>query len=114
MRVACSKEGKVNSDSERLVITTDEMGANAIEDVARSEEGLQFTSRRVQAQVGDPSTWVMVGQISGLGWPALSAALLLLIRQRKIKRIKIGNDEFENITPEQFERIMSSRSERNA
>jgi hypothetical protein len=96
-------------DTEQLVITTDSDGVNAVEAVARSEDGAEFAKRRIQAQAGDPDTWVMVGQTAHSAWPAVSAALLLLIRQRKIKRIKLGDEEYENITPEQFERILEAR-----
>jgi hypothetical protein len=43
----------------------------------------------VQAQVGDPDTWMFVAQMAPTVVTAFSATILTLIRQRKVKYIKV-------------------------
>jgi hypothetical protein len=99
----------MNPNSELLVIQADEASATELERVAKQHDHIRFQSLKIQAQVGDPDTWMFVAELTKSALPYLSAAILLLIRQRKIRHIKIGNDEFHNITPEQFEHVMRIR-----
>jgi hypothetical protein len=89
-----------------LVIQTDETGAADLKAAAEGVADLQFQTRKVHAQVGDPDTWMFVTKIAVPAISALSATILLLIRQRKIKYIKIGDDEYRDISVEQFQRLM--------
>ncbi len=89
-----------------LVIETDELGAAELQSVAEGTPNVEFQARKVEAQVGDPDTWMVVAQVASDAVPFLGAALLLLIRQRKIPYLKLGDLEFRNISVEEFEQVM--------
>lgn len=89
-----------------LVIQTDEAGASSLKDAAKNVNDIQFETSRIHAQVGDPDTWMFVAQLAAPAISALGTAIILLIKQRKIKYIKIGKLEFHDITVEQLQRIM--------
>ena len=69
---------------------------------------LRWKSHQVLSQGGNPDTWMFVTETSGTLLTALSVVITLLIRQRKIKMIKLGDKEFHNISVEDFERIMKT------
>ncbi|WP_058041275.1 hypothetical protein [Streptomyces roseifaciens] len=72
-------------------------------------------TRQIQAQVGDPDTWMYVAHVAQLAdtlgpapGAALGAVLETLIRQRKIKYIRIGDREFRDITPAQLDEVIEA------
>ena len=102
----------MNPNSELLVIRTDESSATDLARVAEQHDHIRYQSLKVQAQVGDPDTWMVVIELTKATLPFLSPAIMLLIRQKKIGSIKIGEDEFHDITPEQYERVVRMRRDR--
>jgi len=91
-----------------MTIETDAAGAADLRKAAENVPGSTFDTRQVQAQVGDPDTWMFVAQLAPVAMTAISAAVLALIRQRKIKYIKIGDLEFRDITAAQVAEVMKA------
>ena len=99
---------------ETFVIQTDEAGAADLKAAAAGAPDVEFQARKVHAQVGDPDTWMFVIKMAPPALSALGAAIMLLIRQRKIKVIKIGKKEFRDITIKEFERAMAALKARRS
>ncbi|MFF7127198.1 hypothetical protein [Streptomyces sp. NPDC008240] len=91
-----------------MTIETGEAGAAALAEASGRVPEAVFDTRQIQAQVGDPDTWMYVAQLAGTLGVALGAVLETLIRQRKIKYIKIGDREFRDITPEQLNEVLKA------
>jgi hypothetical protein len=98
----------MQNDLQLLVIETNAEGATELEGAAKKEGLIRFQKNLIRAQVGDPDTWTFVAELTKSALPILSAAILLLIRQRKIEKIKIGKHEFHGITADQFERVLQA------
>ncbi|WP_067834573.1 hypothetical protein [Nocardia lijiangensis] len=92
-------------------IETDATGAATLEAAVRQQPEVVFDTREVQAQVGDPDTWMFVAQMVPLALAALRETVGTLIAQRKIKYIKIGDLEFRDITPEQLQEVLRALGE---
>jgi hypothetical protein len=91
-----------------ITIETDTAGAASLREAAGQLPGAEFDTRQVQAQVGDPDTWMFVAQLAPAVVTALSATILALIRQRKIKYIKVNDIEFRDITAQQVSEVMKA------
>ncbi len=91
-----------------ITIETDTAGAARLREAAGQLPGAAFDTRQVQAQVGDPDTWMFVAQLAPTVVTALSATILALIRQRKIGYIKVNDIEFRDITAEQVSEVMKA------
>jgi hypothetical protein len=91
-----------------ITIETDAAGAARLSEAAGQLPDAEFDTRQVQAQVGDPDTWMFVVQLAPVVMTAFSATILTLIRQRKIKYIKVNNVEFRDITAQQVSEIMKA------
>jgi hypothetical protein len=89
-----------------ITIETDGAGAASLSAAAQRIPGAEFDTRQVQAQVGDPDTWMFVAQVAPTVVTALAATVLGLIKQRKIKYIKVGGVEFRDITAKQLSEVM--------
>lgn len=93
-----------------VTVETDAQGAASLAAAAQDKAGIEFGTRELQAQVGDPDTWMFVAQMADFAVGALSTAVLALIKQRKIKYIKVGDQEFRDITPGQLKAVQSALS----
>ncbi|HKT04632.1 MAG TPA: hypothetical protein VJT31_34380 [Rugosimonospora sp.] len=91
-----------------ITIETDTAGAVSLREAAGQLPGAAFDARQIQAQVGDPDTWMFVAQLAPAVMTAFSATILALIRQRKIKYIKVNDIEFRDITAQQVSEIMKA------
>lgn len=91
-----------------LTIETDSEGAASLSHAAGQVSDATFDTRQLQAQVGDPDTWMFVAQLVPVAITAISATILTLIRQRKIKYIKVNDVEFRDITAAQVSEIMKT------
>lgn len=99
-------EGLSTSGMRVVTIETDAAGATALAEASGRVSDAVFDTRQVQAQVGDPDTWMYVAHlVSALG-PALGAVVEALLRQRKIKYIKVGDREFRDITAAQLTEVI--------
>ena len=97
-----------NSRVHIVTIETDAAGAASLEDAVRDQPDVEFDIQEVQAQVGDPDTWMFVAQVAPAVLATLSAPVLALIGQRKIKYIKVGDCEFRDITPAQLREVQAA------
>jgi hypothetical protein len=103
--------GEVHCEHGRVqivAIETDAVGAASLAEAVRGHPGIEFDTREVLAQVGDPDTWMFVAQMAPAAVSSLSAALIALIRQRKIKYVKVGDLEFRDITAGQFSAVLAA------
>jgi hypothetical protein len=91
-----------------ITIETDAAGAASLMEAAGELPGAVADTRQVQAQVGDPDTWMFLAQVAPTVVTAFSAIILTLLRQRKIKYIKINEMEFRDITAEQVSEVMKA------
>lgn len=91
-----------------VTIETDASGAASLEDAFREEQHVEFDIQQVQAQVGDPDTWMFVAQVAPAVLATLSAPVLALINQRKIKYIEVDGREFRDITPAQLREVLAA------
>jgi hypothetical protein len=91
-----------------VAIETDAAGAAKLEQAVREQLDVEFDIQEVQAQVGDPDTWMFVAQVAPAALATLSAPVLALIGQRKIKYIKVGDREFRDITPAQLREVQAA------
>jgi hypothetical protein len=91
-----------------ITIETDGAGAASLSEAAGRLPGAAFDTRQVQAQVGDPDTWMFVAQVAPTVVTAFATTVLALIRQRKIKYIKVGGVEFRDITAKQVAEVMKA------
>ena len=91
-----------------VAIETDAAGAADLAGAAKNMPDAAFDSRQVQAQVGDPDTWMFVAELGPTALTALSAVVLTLVRQRKVKYLKIGDIEFRDVTPDQVDQVMET------
>ena len=89
-----------------ITIETDAAGADRLTEAAGQLPGATYDARQVQAQVGDPDTWMFVAQLAPTVLATFSATVLTLLRQRKIKYIKVGGAEFRDVTPQQLTEVM--------
>jgi hypothetical protein len=91
-----------------VAIETDGAGAADLAEAASTQPSVEFDTREVEAQVGDPDTWMFVAQMAPTAITALSATVIGLVRQRKIKYLKIGDVEIRDATPEQVAQVLST------
>ena len=94
-----------------VAIETDAAGAASLEEAVRAHPDIEFDVQEVQAQVGDPDTWMFVAQVAPAALAWLSAPVLALIGQRKIKYIKVGDRELRDITPAQLRAVLAALEE---
>jgi hypothetical protein len=85
-----------------ITIETDAAGAASLEGAVREEPDVEFKINQVQAQVGDPDTWMFIAQVAPTALATLSAPLLALINQRKIGYINVDGREFRDVTVAQL------------
>jgi hypothetical protein len=97
-----------------VAIETDAAGAAALAETASTLPETAYDTREVQAQVGDPDTWMFVAQLAPTLVTALSATVLALVKQRKIKYIKVDDVEFRDVTTEQVAQVMAVLGDREA
>jgi hypothetical protein len=108
-RLSCWAIGRDASISlVQVTIETDAAGAARLSEAAGQLPGAEFGTRQVLAQVGDPDTWMFVAQLAPVVATAFSAMVLTLIRQRKIRYIKVNDIEFREITAHQVSEIMKA------
>jgi hypothetical protein len=91
-----------------VAIETDAAGAASLAEAASTLPVTEFDTREVEAQVGDPDTWMFVAQMAPTVVTALSATVIGLVKQRKIKYLKIGDVEIRDATPDQVARVLSA------
>jgi hypothetical protein len=100
----------MSEQSERLVIQGTEDAISAVKEAVSGLTGSRTQSKRLQAQAGDPNTWVLVAEVAKVALPVLIPSLVALFGQKRIKTIKIGDVQAENITAAELEALLRSHS----
>lgn len=98
----------MSQDREVFVILADEDAVSKIKDAVATHAGDRLRAKKVQAQVGDPNMWTLIAEVSKVALPALIPALVTLLGHRKLKKVKVGDVECEDVTLAEFARILEA------
>ncbi|MGE0684638.1 MAG: hypothetical protein AB7P69_27490 [Candidatus Binatia bacterium] len=91
-----------------LVIQADQTSIAELKEAIEPLPDARVQTQQIQAQVGDPNTWILTAQLAAIAISSLSTMITALIQRNKIGYFKIGDAEFRNVTANDVERVIES------
>jgi hypothetical protein len=100
----------MDQDTELLVIQADKDEISELKEmIAPHVAGERLQTKHLQAQAGDPNTWMLVAEVLKVTLPALIPVIVARFGGRKIKKIKVGDVEAEDVTAAEFEKLLAKK-----
>jgi hypothetical protein len=100
--------------TETIIINATKEAAQAISSEISIQPGSQSRVTERNNLDGDAAAWIVIATLAGQALPHVLDFIKNSVTAKQIKKIKIGDWEVENPTPEMIERFMArtqSRSE---
>jgi hypothetical protein len=99
--------------SETLILNGTKDAVEGINNKIKEQGGTNTQIAERKNLDGDTATWIVVATLGGQALPHILNFIKEYARDKKVKKIKIGDLEIENPTPEmiqEYEKMLKNRS----
>jgi hypothetical protein len=93
--------------TETIVINGTKEAADAIRELIDSQPGSQSHITERKNLDGNTATWIVIASIAGQALPHVLGFIKDYLATKQVKKIKVGDWEAENPTPDMVERFIA-------